>query len=87
MSFLPFLKPKASSVSGIIIAHRKPDGGQEMEPEAGDDSAPLHACAEDLIRALGSKDAKAVAEALKAAYEICDSMPHEDPDQMKSDEE
>lgn len=83
MSALPFLKPKASSVAGIIISHRKPDDESQAAPEPGDDTAALEACAEDLLRALASKDAKMVADALKSAYEICDSMPHEDPEQVQ----
>ncbi len=75
---LPFLKPK--TVAGAIMSVRKPDGG--MEDMAGpEDSAPdagMEACAEDIMRAIASKDAKAFAVALRAAFEMMESEPHEE---------
>lgn len=73
---LPFLKPK--TVAGLIISHRKPDESKEQEemPETGDEG--LVSAAEDIIRAYETKDAKKLAEAFKAAFQICDSMPHEE---------
>lgn len=68
---LPYLKPKP--VAGLIISHRKPDGSNEMASEDNDMHA-MEACAEDLIRAVHAKDAKAVAAALKAAIECADSQ-------------
>lgn len=38
----------------------------------------LESAAEDLISAVHSKDVKAVCAALRAAFEICDSQPHEE---------
>ncbi len=79
---LPFLKQKP--VAGIIIAKRKPDGQNELE---GDDSAPLEACASDLIQAIHAKDAKAAAEAFKAAFEILEASPHEESPHLEDEEE
>ncbi len=73
---LPFLKPKKQV--GIIVAHRKPDGGPEITHEEGDELHALEAISEDLIRAMHSKDARAVAESLKAAFEMCETYPHEE---------
>lgn len=82
---LPFLKPRA--VAGLIVSKRKPDGSTEPEHVEGDEAAPLEAAAEDLIRAIHSKDTKAVAAALKAAFEISDSEPHvEGPHTNESEE-
>lgn len=68
---LPFLKHKP--VAGLIIKSRTPDEPMGDEPhEAGDENHALEACAEDLIRAIHAKDAKAVAEALKSALECAD---------------
>lgn len=38
----------------------------------------LESAAEDLVNAVHSKDIKAVAAALRAAFELCDSEPHEE---------
>jgi hypothetical protein len=70
---LPFLKSK--KVAGLIISHRQGDKIQESHSE-DDESAGLHACSEDLIRAVHDKDVGRVSEALKAAFEILESTPH-----------
>lgn len=66
---LPFLKNKHQQ-TGVIVQNRTPD-----EPKDSEDQG-LMACAQDLIDAVHSKDAKRVASALKAAFEIADSEPH-----------
>lgn len=73
---LPFLKPRA--VAGVIISHRKPDGQKGDERAEGEEDQGILSAAEDLIRAIHSKDAQSVASALRAAFEICDSQPHEE---------
>lgn len=67
---LPFLKrDKEASVSVPGEAKiRKAD-------DPADDYDVLHSAAEDLISAVHSKNIKAVAEALRAAYELCGSEP------------
>ena len=71
---LPFLKNK--NVAGLIISHRKPDGDiQEQHSEGNEDSA-LESAAEDIIQAMTAKDAKSLAAAIRAAFEILDSEPH-----------
>ncbi len=64
---LPFLKPK--TVAGIIMTKRKSDGGMELPENEGPEGDSLEACAEDLIRAIHSKDARAVAAAWRAGAE------------------
>lgn len=81
---LPFLKPK--SVSGLIVQKRKSDGSQEMPQDPQEqDSSGLEACAEDMIRAFHTKDAKALASAFQSAFEICDSQPHEEGPHIESE--
>lgn len=63
---LPFLDEKKPSPS--VVVNRKKDGGLESEDTAG-----LHAAAEDLISAVHSKSVEAVASALRAAFDICGS--------------
>lgn len=69
---LPFLK-NDKKVSGIILETRRTPDQKPNEPESDDSHAPLEACAEDILRAIASKDAKHLALALQAAYDICES--------------
>lgn len=75
---LPFLKPK--QVASVIVANRHPDPDGTLESQGPEDEMHpgLMSAAEDLIRAVHSKDAHAVAGALQSAFEISDSMPHEE---------
>lgn len=70
---LPFLRPE--KMSSVIIARRTKDGIKD-EHEEGEHESGLMSAAEDLIKAVHSKDIKAVASALKSAFEISDSEPH-----------
>ena len=62
-----------------------------VEVDSGDDSDPgLEAACDDLIDAVHAKDAQAVGEALKAAFDCLSSKPEEDiapPDEEDSEEE
>lgn len=61
--------------TGVIIKQRAPDTKPE---ESKTDDSGIDACAEDLIQAIHARDVKAAAEAIKAAFEILDSEPHEE---------
>lgn len=75
---LPFLKRKnEAGIAGIIVKNRQPDEKPDSE-DKDDPSAGIHACAQALINAVHSKDAKGVSEALKDAFAILDSEPHEE---------
>ncbi len=69
---LPFLKTnkKASASAPIESVQREPDEEKEYDS--------LHSAAEDLMHAMGSKDIGAIADALRSAFEICESYPHEE---------
>lgn len=73
---LPYLKAKRQP--GLIIATRKADGGKIENGMEGEEDQGLMACAEDLIRAIHAKDAQAVAGAFKAAFELCETQPHDE---------
>ncbi len=73
---LPFLKPK--SVAGLIISRRKPDGSTEEQHSEGNEGEGLDACSEALIRAVNAKDAKSVSAAIRDAFQILESEPHEE---------
>lgn len=76
---LPFLKPK--TVAGLIISHRKPDGGKEESHSEGNEDHGLDACSEDLIRAFHAKDTKGVSAGLKAAFEMLESSKTDSDDE------
>ena len=82
---LPFMKKKQEvGGSGVIIKTRpsdKPDENQD------DSSAGIEACAKDLIDAVHARDIQGAASAIKAAFEILDSMPHEEGEHINEDKE
>ena len=68
---LPFQKKDEASVSVPAETKlRKPDNEEDFDP--------LHAVAEDLIKAIHTKDIKLTAEVLAAAFAICEMEPHEE---------
>lgn len=80
---LPFLnKNKNQGVAGLIIKQRTPDE-KPQENQEDDQDAAINACAQDLISAVHARDVKAVAEAMRSAFDILESMPHEE---MEHDE-
>jgi hypothetical protein len=78
---LPFLAKKNQQAAGIIIKTRQPD-----EPEASSDSSSeaIEACAQDLINAVHAHNIKGVADAMKSAFDILESMPHEENEESAS---
>lgn len=70
---LPFLKrEKEASVS-------MPSDSIKREPDEGhEEYDSMHAAAEDLLHAIQSKNVKALAECLRAAFELMESEPHEE---------
>ena len=78
---LPFLQPRKQA--GVIIAKRTPKETTEVIEEEGEHAPGLMAAAEDLISAVHSKDAKGVADAFKAAFEVCESYPHEEGEHLE----
>jgi 2C-methyl-D-erythritol 2,4-cyclodiphosphate synthase len=76
---LPFLKNKQQGIAGLIVKQRNPDKVEENQEDTSEDKdASIHACAQDLIDAVHAKDIKAAAEAIRSAFEILDSQPHEE---------
>lgn len=73
---IPFLKHKnEGSVSAPVESiERKPDDGAEYDV--------LESAAEDLCMAIEAKDYKAAAAALRAAFELLESEPHQEGEQI-----
>lgn len=83
---LPFLKKKDASVAGLIIKTRAPDAAPKADEneEKDDSSAAIEACASELVRAIHSRDAKAVAAALKDAFDILEATEEETPEESEA---
>lgn len=68
----PFFKKikEAGAAGPVESVKREPDTEAEFDA--------MESAAEDLMNAVHSKDVKAVASALKAAFLLADSEPHEE---------
>lgn len=77
------LKPKPQT--GVIVKQRESD--HKDESQGSDDNESLRACAADLIKGIHSGDEKLVASAIKSAFEILDSLPHEEGPHLNEDSE
>jgi len=64
---------------------RSPDEGKEKPESDGMDG--VKEAAKELIAAVHAKDESAVAMALKNAFEILDSMPHEEGPHPEDDDQ
>ena len=69
---LPFLKrnQEASAASPIESQQRKPDHEEEYDA--------LESAADELMAAVKANDSKGVASALRAAFDLMESEPHEE---------
>ncbi len=69
---LPFLKKshESSAAGPVESVTREPDEEQDLDS--------MEVAAEDVLSAIAAKDAKALAVAMRAAFELCDSEPHEE---------
>jgi hypothetical protein len=69
---IPFLKhsKEASVAMPADTIERKPDDGSDFDP--------LESAAEDLCNAIEAKDYKSAAAAIRAAFELLESQPHEE---------
>lgn len=75
---LPFLKNKnQAGLASIIIKNRQPDEKVEENQEDSHDSA-IEECANRLISAVHSHDAKSVADAMREAFEILEKLSHKE---------
>lgn len=68
---LPFMEPK--KLAGVVMMKMK-GNSPEASHEEGEPMPELMSAAEDLIAAVHSKSAADVANALKAAMDICASQ-------------
>lgn len=76
---LPFLKNKKQP--GVIIQERAPD-----HPEMQRDDDGLSACAQDLMDGIAKGNKQMIADAIRAAFQILDSEPHEEGPHLDDEE-
>lgn len=81
---LPFLKHKKQTAS-LIVSTRKPDGNIQESHSEGDEDSAMKAAAEDIMRAITSKDPQHLALALRAAFQILEAEPHEEGPHEEND--
>jgi DNA-binding GntR family transcriptional regulator len=80
---LPFLKKHDVGAQAPVTEHRKPDDSEKSEKDQTDG---MHMAASDLIDAVKAEDVARAAKALRAAFEIADSEPHqESPEDEEKD--
>lgn len=70
MPLLPFLKNKRKE-TGVIVQERVSD-----LPEESTEADGLEVAAKDIMSAISGNDHKALAAAIRAAFEILESQPH-----------
>jgi hypothetical protein len=80
---LPFLHKKLIGGGGLIVERIKADKPNEDSPEEDSNEEAIRACARDLIEAIHSRDEKGVTDAIKSAFEILDSMPHDEGEHIE----
>lgn len=66
---LPFKKKDEAAMSGPVDAIKR-------EPDHEVDFDAMESASEDLLRAIEAKDTRAMTIALRAAFELCDTLPH-----------
>ena len=82
---LPFLRKKHEA--GVIVKYRNPDeasADQPVSPEEQDDAA-LETCADEILKAVASNDKRALAAAIRSAFTVLESEPHEEPGEIEND--
>jgi hypothetical protein len=82
-----FEKKKASSVILERRGKRPMEVNMEIAAPGADMDPGLMEAAEDVLRAINEKSPMDLARALLAAFEICDSAPHEEGPHMEGENE
>ena len=80
VKLLPILKNNAKQ-TGVMVKNRKPDS-PEKQPSKNED---LEVCAKDIMHAINTKDIKGLAEAIRAAFQVLESEPHEEGPHIESE--
>jgi len=72
---LPFLRDEKKQLA-LSVKYRVPDEKEPFTENVNDSD--LHACAQDIIKSIESRNYKKLAEALKSAFFILDSKQDEE---------
>lgn len=71
----------------MIVKNRHPSGSIDEMHESAPSEDPLESCASDLINALEHKDKSLLAQALRNAFDILDSEPHEEGEHLNENDQ
>ena len=87
---LPWLRK--GKISGSIVQTKvRPsdyrDGENPNKSDESEDDAGLLSASKDLLTAIQAGDEKGIAQAIKAAFEICDSSPHSEGPHINDEQE
>lgn len=82
---LPFLKNK--NISGSIMTTKVREPDQKPDENQDDGDAGLMSAAQDLVNAIQAGDPKGCAQALRAAFQILDSEPHDEGEHLDDAQE
>lgn|ERR1035437_662269 len=76
------MKSKADGLkdkySGSPAESDKEPGPEGSKADDSEDKMEFESCADEILSAIESKDASALAEALHAFFELCESEPHDE---------
>lgn len=87
VNLLPFLKKRQETgISGIIQKTREPDETSETADQP-DSKAAIKSAAKALIEAIHSRNVDGVADAIQNAFDIADSLPHEEGPHINEEQE
>lgn len=73
-------KDRSGGVAEQIMSKRHSDGhiGPDLSKDKEEEVDSIEAAAEDMLKAFEEKDVKKLAAAVRAAFDILDSEPHEE---------
>jgi hypothetical protein len=78
----PFFTPKGG-MGNVLILDRSPDNDESDDQDLSELEAAMH----PLLKAVESKDIKAMAKAFSDAFQIADISPHEEYPHENDDED
>lgn len=76
---MPWLQPRKKTVS---VLDANPDGSMKKMEEIPEE---LVMAAEEFLSAIARKDAKDVAYALQACFQLCDAEPHVEGEHLETE--
>lgn len=73
---------KKNAQTGVIVQDLSPKSPNPEENQEDSSNEDLEICAMDIMSAIAKRDVKALASALQAAFEIMESKPHDENEEI-----